>query len=173
MLCPYLHTKLHSSDEMKRTQNTAGFTLVEIMIVVAIIGLLAAIAIPSFLKARTQSQITAVANDLRVFGDAFETYCMIVGEFPADTHNTVPPGMEEYIKQDNWDGYALGGHFNWEGPSWGQGGTYDYAGIALFEPTASVEDIRKLDEKIDDGNLASGKFKLCANGRYTYILEER
>jgi prepilin-type N-terminal cleavage/methylation domain-containing protein len=89
---------------MKRTHNTAGFTLVEIMIVVAIIGLLAAIAIPSFLKARTQSQITAVANDLRVFGDAFETYCMIVGEFPADTHNTVPPGMEEYIKQDNWDG---------------------------------------------------------------------
>ena len=48
---------------MKKMQQ--GFTLVEIMIVVAIIGLLAAIAIPSFMKARTQSQQNACVNNLR------------------------------------------------------------------------------------------------------------
>lgn len=45
--------------------NSQGFTLVEIMIVVAIIGLLAAIAIPSFIKARTSSQTNACINNLR------------------------------------------------------------------------------------------------------------
>jgi len=47
------------------TSNKSGFTLVEIMIVVAIIGLLAAIAIPNFVKARTTSQQNACINNLR------------------------------------------------------------------------------------------------------------
>ncbi len=49
----------------KNTSRKAGFTLVEIMIVVAIIGLLAAIAIPNFVKARTTSQMNACINNLR------------------------------------------------------------------------------------------------------------
>ena len=52
---------------MKRTTaKNQGFTLVEIMIVVAIIGLLAAIAIPNFVKARTTSQQNACINNLRL-----------------------------------------------------------------------------------------------------------
>jgi prepilin-type N-terminal cleavage/methylation domain-containing protein len=54
----------------------AGFTLVEIMIVVAIIALLAAIAVPNFLRARKRSQATRCLEDLRVIDAAMDQYAI-------------------------------------------------------------------------------------------------
>jgi prepilin-type N-terminal cleavage/methylation domain-containing protein len=53
-----------------------GFTLVEIMIVVAIIGLLATIAIPNFMRARTTAEKTACINNLRQIDNAKEQWAM-------------------------------------------------------------------------------------------------
>src|ERR1700755_1089565 len=58
------------------TNNKSGFTLVEIMIVVAIIGLLAAIAIPNFVRARTTSQQNACINNLRQLDGAKQQWAL-------------------------------------------------------------------------------------------------
>ena len=57
-------------------RNRAGFTLVEIMIVVAIIALLAAIAVPGFLRSRKRAQATRVLNDLRLIDNAIDLYAI-------------------------------------------------------------------------------------------------
>ncbi len=55
-------------------KSRGGFTLVEIMIVVAIIALLAAIAVPGFLRSRKRSQATAILNDARIIDGAIDQY---------------------------------------------------------------------------------------------------
>ena len=75
----------------------AGFTLVEIMIVVAIIGLLAAIAIPNFVKARATSQANACINNLRQIDAAANQWAL---ENKATTGQTInfPDDLTPYIK---------------------------------------------------------------------------
>ena len=62
--------------KMNLTSRRTGFTLVEIMIVVAIIALLAAIAVPGFLRARKRSQASRIINDLRLIDSAVDQYAI-------------------------------------------------------------------------------------------------
>jgi len=82
----------------KLNKRRGGFTLVEIMIVVAIIALLAAIAVPGFLRARKRSQATRVLNDLRMIDAAVDQYAIETNKATGAVVNTA-----------NWTSYLKSG----------------------------------------------------------------
>ena len=80
----------------KRTARQGGFTLVEIMIVVAIIGLLASIAIPNFVKARTTAQMNACLSNLRQIDGAIQQWALDTKQ--GDTAAVAAADILPYLK---------------------------------------------------------------------------
>lgn len=85
---------------MKTKTHRAAFTLVEIMIVVAIIGLLAAIAIPNFIRARESAQLNSILNNLRIIEGAKDQWALEMkqGTLATVTWATDTTGIGSYLK---------------------------------------------------------------------------
>jgi prepilin-type N-terminal cleavage/methylation domain-containing protein len=102
-----------------------GFTLVEIMIVVAIIGLLASIAVPNFVNARKTAQATSCIQNLRQIDGAKQTWALEKGQ----GQDTVPTSddLKPYIKLDSKNNI----------PGCPANGTYSIGSVSVL-PTCSL-----------------------------------
>lgn len=152
----------------KRNENR-GFTILEIMVVVTIIGLIASIAIPAYSKSRQSSIVARTANDFRQFADKFQIESLSSGDWPADgLPATIPLGMEVELHDGNWGAEtAIGGYWDWDYSTYGV-----TAAVSIDQPAVDEETMAQIDALIDDGNLSTGQLRLLSSSHFSYILAE-
>jgi type IV pilus assembly protein PilA len=138
------------------------------MIVVAIIGLLLAVSIPSMLRAGNQARKNRFAQEIRTAGHAFVQYSLEHGEYPADkTPAIMPDGMDEYLTRFAWtEETPVGGQWDWDYGVFGI-----HAAVSVKDPNWGSDKMQAVDSILDDGNLSTGQFR-SRSGGYMYILEE-
>lgn len=154
-----------------------GFTLVEIMVVVVIIGLLAAMALPSYRHITIRSKATAVENDLRAFSTAFITYNLQNGKWPGDEDpRVIPAEMATALPTGFTLKSPIGGYYKWCYNSHPDGVDAKSAIIVQGDadnPVSDDEDLRLLiDKQLDDGDLHNGNIVVGSTGALVYIIEK-
>ena len=160
---------------MKRNQQ--GFTIIEIMIVVAIIGTLAVLAIPAFINARLSSQNASFLNSLRLLSQELELYTLAEGKgnYPPDAPPaTAPEGFDASgVRGFHWNQLTpIGGKWDWDrAADRGQKIHGCYAGISVVAPARTSEQMKDIDERLDDGIITTGKFRQRTDG-YIYVIED-
>ena len=133
-----------------------GFTLVEIMVVVVIIGLLAAMALPAFQRVKRSAVSKRYINDARQVRDGAERYALENGNFPPNGIGGLHASLQGYIPDSIFHATTtpLGGVWDWD---YQQDGFTASISVYLF--TASDVQLRDIDRTIDDGDLTTGLFR--------------
>jgi type II secretory pathway pseudopilin PulG len=158
---------------MRKSKKNAAFTLVELMIIVAILADVMIIALPAFIRARDLAQNTKFANDLRTAAGAFEMYAAENNRYPdAAAPGTIPTGMTVYLNGMAWSSHTpVGGSWSWEPDKWGARAQVGvaYGGGAPGTPN----DVRMadIDTRIDNGALSTGGFRKQDSAHYMQIIE--
>jgi prepilin-type N-terminal cleavage/methylation domain-containing protein len=150
-------------------KSNAAFSMLELMISVAIIADIAVIAVPSFLRSREFAQDTRFASDLRTAVDAFEMYAAENNGYPPNSPTaTVPQGMDQYLRAMSWSaGNSIGGEWAWDSNRNGS-----IAAVCVqFSFTPDELRMLRIDERIDNGILTTGAFRKISDTRYGYIIE--
>jgi prepilin-type N-terminal cleavage/methylation domain-containing protein len=157
---------------------TAGFTLLEISVVIFIISVIAAFAVPALKTVVLESRARALANDLRVFAGAFQAYAQEKGDWPSgeSAPGTVPAGMTALLGKTNWERVTpIGGHYTWAPNSLQQGERYRAAILISSTDSSRVSSdkrqLQEVDRTIDDGDLDAGNLRLGYRNFPVFVIE--
>lgn len=156
-----------------------GFTILEIAIVLAIMGIITAIALPAFERMQRNSRLSTLGNDLRVLAGAFQHFNAATGGWPplSAEVGVVPTGMQDYLRDTNWTRLtAFGGGYVWERDVT-HNGRKVRAAIALQSTDASpvrmtAAEFTRFDEQFDDGNPATGFIQKGYLDLPLYVIED-
>lgn len=154
-----------------------AFTLVEIMVVVVIIGILAAAALPTYRHITMRSKATALENDLRQFYSAFVTYNLQNARYPANGEpQVVPTEMAAALPANFTRVTPIGGVYKWNFDVPADGITCKAALIVQTEagrPLLSDDEalLQMIDRQMDDGNLETGLMQVGSTNSLVYIIE--
>ena len=135
-----------------------GFTLVELVVVILILGILAGIAAPKFFQVASESEAAAVLTNVRTIFDAVEMFAAEHGRLPADaTTGEMPTDLEGYLppslftKNGPYDGF-----YDWNGP----GTPASNYGVSILATGGSIPELRAsyqaMEQMADDGDKDSG-----------------
>lgn len=145
-----------------------GFTLGELLIVVLILGILAALVVPKLTSAAEQSRITASATSMRFIAEAAKRYRLQHGEWPADVVRGVwPPDFQEYMLEFDLATTPVGGKWDWD--NWQRAPRNGVTiAVSILEIDETV--MAKIDAELDDGALDAGFVRLNGD-RLQLVLE--
>lgn len=157
---------------MRKSRQTA-FTLVELMIIVAILTDILIIALPAFLRARNMAQNTKFVNDLRTAASAFEMYAAETNRYPAAaTPGMVPSGMSPYLSGVAWtSGTPIGGRWSWAPDQWGAKAQVGVTFGGGYPGTPDDLRMSDIDIRVDNGVLETGGFRKQSATDYMHIIE--
>lgn len=158
-------------------RHSRAFTLVEIMVVVVIIGLLAAAALPAYRLITIRSRATTVVNDLRTFSTVFITYSLQNGRYPDDGDpQVVPPQVAGQLPGNFTQRTPIGGVYKWNFNVPADGVPAKAALIIQAESGNPIMDdldqLEAVDKQIDDGDLATGNLQLGSTNSLVFIIEK-
>lgn len=165
---------LPSSDPTPREQK--GYTLVEMMVVVVLIGLLAAAGLPGYRQITMRSKVTATVNDLRQFSTVLQTYATQNGRWPADAEPQLAPSeLADNLPRTFVGRTPIGGVYKWNFGDNAMGIPAKAAICIVTVDTNKLDDdialLELLDSQLDDGNLTEGMVQVNA-GSLVYIIEK-
>ena len=146
----------------------SAFTLVEILIVVVILGILAAIVVPRFSGAADEARQGAFITSLKTYADACEYFTAREGSYPPDgSSGQLPAGFDFYVDQDDYESPTpIGGVWDTE---FNDSGVTSAVGVHFNgDPVPGY--MLQIDETFDDGDLSTGLFRELAADRYYYIV---
>lgn len=150
-----------------------GFTLVEILIVVVILGILAAIVMPQAANAMGNTRQTAFVREIQLFTDAAVIHRSRTGAWIGDgASGVIPDGFEDYIDPASWEnGTPIDG--DWDSEAGADFGITLGIGVH-FRDVDTRKDaayMTQIDALFDDGDLATGGFQQFAADRFYFIVE--